>query len=60
MIQIIKHCADKFIVTCQTCGCTFTYQLSDLLVNKTSVQCPECHEFCCHSIANMVLEEKHS
>lgn len=46
MKKIIKSGKKEFITICPTCGCQFTYEISD--INLGSVQCPDCFGFCYH------------
>lgn len=46
MIKIIKEGQTKFIGNCDTCGCQFSYELSDIVLN--SVYCPCCGSCCAH------------
>lgn len=46
MIEIIKEGQKNFITKCLTCGCEFSYQLTDVELN--SVKCPCCGHYVAH------------
>lgn len=48
MIKIIKDGQKEFIGKCRTCGCEFSYQLTDLSLG--SVVCPCCGGYVAHKI----------
>lgn len=46
MIKIIKPGKKEFTVTCDKCGCVFSYELSDIYIS--GVTCPECGKYVTH------------
>lgn len=48
MIKIIKPGKKEFTVTCDKCGCVFSYELSDL--GPSGVTCPECGKYIYHTL----------
>lgn len=48
MIKIIKDGQKDFIGKCRTCGCEFSYQLTDLSLG--SVVCPCCGGYITHKV----------
>ena len=57
MKEILKHGANKFIGTCNICGCQFSYSLQDLTVGGGNcLYCPECDHIVVHSLNNRVEE----
>lgn len=52
MIKIIKEGQTKFIGNCDTCGCQFSYELSDITLN--SVYCPYCGSYYVHKRLQLI------
>ena len=46
MIKIIKDGQKEFTAKCSTCGCEFSYQLTD--IGLSSVRCPCCGNHVSH------------
>ena len=48
MIEVIKHGQKKFKAICTSCGCEFTYELSDMHP-LGGVDCPDCGKHVAHT-----------
>ena len=46
MMKIIKEGQKEFIAKCSTCGCEFSYQLTDIKLG--SIVCPCCGHYVAH------------
>lgn len=55
MKKVIVHGWDKFAISCEKCGCSFIYELSD--TKDKRVICPECAWENIHSIHNEITSE---
>ncbi len=55
MKKVIVHGWDKFAMSCEKCGCTFVYELSDTKYNR--VTCPECEWENRHETKNEITSE---
>ena len=48
MTKIIIKGNTEFTGICEVCGCKFSYELEDLNVLGSTVQCPCCHRYVTH------------
>lgn len=54
MIKIIEEAPAGYVMRCKTCGCKFSYTLSDThkAITVRYVNCPHCHDECVHQPTN--------
>ena len=46
--KIIVEGKDEFYLTCDKCGCGFTYELEDISLVSPTVYCPKCNKALIH------------